>query len=598
MSHSEPKELIGVEELIEKGNYIEALQILDDLEIQNILPPQEKLPSNYLRSLCLSRLGQDEKALILAEQVYEESKNLKNPIQTFDASMIMAESLSFLVKIEEASIIISISENLLKTISQIPEKEYTAKRAYVTYIKSLIYLRRGELETALDNIKQTITLQENINQKQDIARTLYGQGAIFAHKGELDQAKECAEKGLELEKGGFNRNIVRNYMVLGVTNSHRGDFDRSNENWKSGLIIAEKINDIVDIALITNNIGMNYLVQGDFPNAQVYLKKALLNLEKMNAFGVIPSVLDSLIHLNLDMGDIEQARQYLRYMKQINDREENKATDTYYRVDKAVILKTSSRAINRGKAEEILKQVVDDEIVDYEMTIIAFLNLCDLLLIELRNTEDLEVLDELRSYLSRLLDIAENNHAYLLLAESYLFQARLSLIDLDIKEARRFFTQSMQIAERWNFDQLAAIVASEYAELLNQLSIWEKYKETNASLAERIKLARIEDQMLRMLRNRMSLMAQITEEKISVHKERKICIVCKGDVERFNIYICPECNGIYCQKCARALTELENICWACNTPIDPSKPIILEAQEEEKEKIKISSKKDVKGSKE
>ena len=55
-------------------------------------------------------------------------------------------------------------------------------------------------------------------------------------------------------------------------------------------------------------------------------------------------------------------------------------------------------------------------------------------------------------------------------------------------------------------------------------------------------------------------------------KEKKICVVCKGKAIGFNIYICSNCETVYCQKCVRTLSNLENTCWACNVPLDPSKP--------------------------
>ncbi len=64
---------------------------------------------------------------------------------------------------------------------------------------------------------------------------------------------------------------------------------------------------------------------------------------------------------------------------------------------------------------------------------------------------------------------------------------------------------------------------------------------------------------------------QLTEEEISISKEKKICLVCKNEISREN-YICPECKAFYCLKCSHALTNLENACWVCFTPFDESKP--------------------------
>ncbi len=75
---------------------------------------------------------------------------------------------------------------------------------------------------------------------------------------------------------------------------------------------------------------------------------------------------------------------------------------------------------------------------------------------------------------------------------------------------------------------------------------------------------------------------KVTEEEVSVSKEKKICLVCKGKVSGFETFLCSNCETFYCHKCARALIDLENACWACNTQIDKSKPVKLPEKEEEK----------------
>ena len=71
-----------------------------------------------------------------------------------------------------------------------------------------------------------------------------------------------------------------------------------------------------------------------------------------------------------------------------------------------------------------------------------------------------------------------------------------------------------------------------------------------------------------------------TEEEVTFHREKKICLVCKGRVAKFN-YICPICDALYCMNCAQALTNLENACWVCDSPIDDSKPVELSTKSED-----------------
>ena len=66
--------------------------------------------------------------------------------------------------------------------------------------------------------------------------------------------------------------------------------------------------------------------------------------------------------------------------------------------------------------------------------------------------------------------------------------------------------------------------------------------------------------------------------------------MCKGKVSEFNIFLCPKCETFYCAKCAQALVELENMCWACSGPIDKSKPVKTYEKEEEIIELEISEK--------
>lgn len=76
---------------------------------------------------------------------------------------------------------------------------------------------------------------------------------------------------------------------------------------------------------------------------------------------------------------------------------------------------------------------------------------------------------------------------------------------------------------------------------------------------------------------------KVLEEEVTISKEKKICIVCKGKVGRNNVYLCPGCDTFYCKKCSVTLVTLENACWVCDTPIDETKPVIRPKQEEKDE---------------
>lgn len=73
---------------------------------------------------------------------------------------------------------------------------------------------------------------------------------------------------------------------------------------------------------------------------------------------------------------------------------------------------------------------------------------------------------------------------------------------------------------------------------------------------------------------------RITEEEVTISKEKKMCLVCKGKLTRA-MYICPDCNTFYCEKCSKLLVNIENACWVCETPFDASKTVRLMKKKEE-----------------
>ncbi|GAH31728.1 unnamed protein product, partial [marine sediment metagenome] len=264
-----------------------------------------------------------------------------------------------------------------------------------------------------------------------------------------------------------------------------------------------------------------------------------------------------------------------KQLEHLNNQVDNEWVNFNYRINKALLLKKSSRIKNLTAAAEIYKELIEEKTQFHNEILLEY---CDLLLIELGMTNDAEILDEIQLYLNELIETAERSKSFWLLAETCLIQAKVSLITLDLTKARRFLIQGQQIAEKQGYKQTAVKFAEEYEDLKSQEHLWENFKVTNAPISERMKLAKISEYMRQMLRNRAKLTTQITEDDFTIHKERKICLVCRGDIKGY-MYVC-DCDTIYCEHCARALANLENVCWVCDAPMDKTKPVKHYEEEE------------------
>ena len=560
-----PEQLIEAKSLYDDCKFDEALLIVDELEAMENLTASDKVSYYILKSELLFKLMKREDAFKYAEQAFLENQVLNNNLQSIDALLAMVTSL-FLDNMDKIRDLIAQIEDLLPSINQNPQLEIKKRVAALNLFKARYYWwGEQDIDKALSCGERSLAIREELGNKREIIDSLAQLSYLYTIGiGDLDRAFMYAERCQTLaEEFNYKQKIAINLTNFALIYGLKGEIERSLMYHKRSLAIYEESDNQTLVAAILNNIGGTYHELGELDRAIEYLERSLALSEKIGHDRWKLVALDTIISVYLDKGDVERAQHCLQQISQLTH-------DEIYRFNKALILKTSSRTRNRAEAEDILKKLLEEEKLYFEYTIKALINLCELLLDELRMTNDLEVLNDINPYITRLLEVAESSKSYWILAETYLLQNKLSLLTFDMKKARRFLTQAQQIAERHGLNRLVIKISDEHEKLLKQLNMWEKLKESNAPITERLELAQLGEQMERMVSNRVVL-ARVTEEKVTVHKERKICLVCKGEIVGF-MYVC-ECDTIYCENCTRALAELENICWVCNAPLDETKPV-------------------------
>ncbi len=452
----------------------------------------------------------------------------------------------------------------------------------IKLFKANLLYKLGDLLGAInyaEDIFQEFQKQGNLLSSFD---TLIIQAYAHGIMGNVSQSEDIikqAEDLFKIVKETFTIDLREreSFLVRIKANIHyfKGEIQPSLELNKKAYELAKDTSNKELISASLSNIADKYKLMKEYDKAIMYAKEVV----KVNYKPILRFPLSILIETYIKKGDIKEAKVYLDKLHEIKEEYDTKRTSILYRYNNALLLKSSLRARNRIKSEDIFKEIAMDNTLPIEQRYDAIINLCDLFLIELRITNDPEILDEIQPFIQELLYLAEHHHLYVILAETYLLQAKFSLLTSDIKKAKRFITQAQKISERFGYKELKERITNEQSKLLKQSDIWEKLKEMGAPMDERIKLAHLNEHIEEIIEKRAMLPAFITEEKVAIHKEKKICLVCRGEVLRFS-YIC-ECGAIYCDNCARALTNLENVCWVCDNPIDYLKPVKPYTEEEE-----------------
>ncbi|MFX0067203.1 MAG: tetratricopeptide repeat protein, partial [Candidatus Hermodarchaeota archaeon] len=415
----------------------------------------------------------------------------------------------------------------------------------------LVYWRKGELDWALECYQQLLTLSEELGNKKDMSTALGNVGLIYQDRGDLNRALECQERGLALsEEVGNPQDIAIDLDNLGRTYDLQGDLQRALEYYQQALTLKDQIGNKNSIAITLNNLGRVFKQKGDLNKALAYYQQSLIIFEEIDDQQHMAESLESIGRVYAEKGDSHQALEhleqslviyeevgnklkissalfslifvgldrmprrtaaYFQRLQQIKDQEDNRLINQRSQVAEALLLKSSTRSRDKIKATDLLEQIVEEKVVDHELTVIALLNLCDLLLKELRISED--VIDEINSIVNKLLAIAKAQHSHSLLVETYLLKAKLGLVELDVQEARRWLIQAQLLAEERELTRLAIKVSNEHDSLLETLNTLEKISKLGISLPERIKLARLEEQVGHMIQRQATEMPELSPEE-------------------------------------------------------------------------------------
>lgn len=527
MQESKIKNLDHAKLLMYQGKFDEALEIIEFFKEKVAKDSKELLSALTLKGRVLSYVEKYKEAVEVGEQAYTLSQKLGRVSDSIDALLIKS-FIIFFGKSEEAFDQILEAEKLFNSVYSEISIDQSRQKADLLLIKSIFYRIAGDVNKSYELGLQWLTFREKLGEKLDIARAYCHIGEVYLLKGEPNIALDYGIKSLDIQKELNNQvGIATSLSLVGLSYYSKSEFDQALKFSKQsltvnkistftkhvslhllGAIYREKgeldktlsyYNQAVTLAenedynegYIENimGIGAIYRMKGDHNLATEYLKRSLELSENIKSLYGMNASLYYLVLLNLDKNTREQAYSYLSKLKELVDQTGSKIFNQMHQIAKALYLKNSGRIRNRTEAENLLKQIVEDDIASPRLYFSAMVNLCDLFLEELYMTNNPEVLGELNPLIAKILKISENQRAYLWLAETKLLQAKLALIQMDIEEAKRLFTQAQQIAEFHGLTLLAIKISSEHDNLLDQLNEWDKLKAINAPMSERIQLA-------------------------------------------------------------------------------------------------------------
>ncbi|MHA2124547.1 MAG: hypothetical protein ACXACO_02765 [Promethearchaeota archaeon] len=487
-----------------EGNPDNVLMIVADIEKTEDLTPVESLKCQILKGLGLLWTGKAEGALKIGNYAYNEGVKLGKPLISIDAIILIRFSAIFLLsRTEEVWEDIRICEQLLKSAFQEPSSEIERGEALLNYIKGYSAFWEGRYDYCLEHLKKCLLFFE-----ESTSLSIYGHfiltamGAACTYKGELEQGLKYITRSLDVSKETIlsKFNDTGNYKWLGLIYSHQGKLDLSIRSFKNGMRIVKQYNDPFSIGFVS---------------------------------GMYIDLIDTCLRNNAQ----EEAKEYFNKYQLFVEEKNFPNPERVLRFSKAKILKSSSRTRDRAEAEKILKDMLKSHEALKKVGTRGMLNeptgalleLCTIYIEELSLTHDLSILNEIQPLLERLLTESTRTNSYLLQAYTYLMKGSLSLLQLNMGDARRYLTQAQDLAEENGLQLLARYISKEHDKLLEQLDKLETTSKSDESLSERLDLASLGD-----IINKMQGKRAIKAPELVNEDPKLLLIITEGGVPVFS----------------------------------------------------------------
>ncbi|MHA1514027.1 MAG: tetratricopeptide repeat protein [Candidatus Heimdallarchaeaceae archaeon] len=375
--------------------------------------------------------------------------------------------------------------------------------AFVQATKGSIHGNMGNCKKAINYSLEYLQKAEELGVVNIIWHACFAVALYYAMSGDTKTASKFNDRCVRLEEhpSFTDYSTAHSRMLVESRISWvKGDIDKALKIQLQKLEVIRKPYDKYSLAIVLSLLGDSYYQKGNLTKAYTYYKESLEVRDSYGAYSQVAENYLQIIIVNLDLNQQETATEYYEKLKDLKESVDEAAVNQIYSLSTALLLRSYIDKESKEKVKQILIDLISQEITYYQTTERAYLYLCDILLEEIRTSNDLQLLDELREYTKRLAIIATMRDSHLLLIELYFLQSKMFLLELKVEEALGLLELAQEMAREKGLVRLEILLSNEHDILLNQLDVWEDFTEHLPTLEERLEYTHIETLLNNMIR--------------------------------------------------------------------------------------------------
>jgi tetratricopeptide (TPR) repeat protein len=206
------------------------------------------------------------------------------------------------------------------------KKGLLSKKAVALNNIGYIYQQQGQVKEALDYYGQSLTIQQEINDKPGMATIFNNIGTIYRSRGQVKEALDYYNRSLKIcEEINDKRGVAGLLNNMGSIYKDQEQIKEALDYYNQSLKTYQGINEMLGIAVVLNNIGLIYKSQNQLKDALDYFSKGLKIQQQINDKQGIANALNNIGATYQQKQQLNEALNYynqsLKIQQEINDKE-------------------------------------------------------------------------------------------------------------------------------------------------------------------------------------------------------------------------------------------------------------------------------------
>ena len=200
------------------------------------------------------------------------------------------------------------------------QHKYPKAKANAYNLLGISSFVKSDFPKALEYFQHSLKINEEIGDKQGMAKTINNIGNIYKDQGDNPKALEYYQRSLKIyQEIGDKQGMAKTINNIGIIYKAQDDNPKALEYYQRSLKISEEIGDKQGMAIAIGNIGIIYKAQGDYPKALEYYQRCLKIFEEFGDKKGMANTIGNIGIIYKAQGDYPKALEYYQRSLKISE---------------------------------------------------------------------------------------------------------------------------------------------------------------------------------------------------------------------------------------------------------------------------------------